>query len=634
MKIKIEFPDGSKKEYEKGISGLDIAKSIGERLARAALAIEVDGEIKDLDVNIKNDSKIRIITFADKEGKDIFWHSASHLMTQAVLRVFKGQNIGLGVGMPVENGFYQDYGIKELHPEDLKKIEKEMQKIVAEKLEITQKDISKKDALKFYKKDPYKIELTKAVPGNKVSMYCQGEFDNLCKGPHVPNTSYLKAFKLMKIAGAYWRGNSKNKMLTRIYGVAFPDKKQLKGYLRLLEEAEKRDHRKLGKKLELFSIHDEGPGFPFFLPKGVVLWNQLISFWRKLHDEAGYVEVMTPVILHRSLWEQSGHWTNYKENMYTLKIEDQDYAIKPMNCPGGMLIYNEKIHSYKELPLRVGELGHVHRHEMSGVLAGLFRVRAFTQDDAHIYMTPDQIKDEIIKVIDLSEKFYKIFGFEYEIELSTRPEKSIGTAKQWEFTTAQLKKALDEKGIDYRINEGDGAFYGPKIDFHLKDAIGRTWQCGTIQLDMSLPERFDLTYVGEDGNNTDRPFMIHRTIYGSIERFMGILIEHYAGKFPLWLNPEQVRVIVVSDKFKPYAKKVLQQFRNTGIRAQGDFRAESISKKIREAQLDYVNYMIVIGEKEVEKKTINVRTRDNKVLGELDPNKFAKDLLKEIKDGK
>ncbi len=634
MKIKIEFPDGSKKEYEKGISGLDIAKSIGERLARAALAIEVDGEIKDLDVNIKNDSKIRIITFADKEGKDIFWHSASHLMTQAVLRVFKGQNIGLGVGMPVENGFYQDYGIKELHPEDLKKIEKEMQKIVAEKLEITQKDISKKDALKFYKKDPYKIELTKAVPGNKVSMYCQGEFDNLCKGPHVPNTSYLKAFKLMKIAGAYWRGNSKNKMLTRIYGVAFPDKKQLKGYLRLLEEAEKRDHRKLGKKLELFSIHDEGPGFPFFLPKGVVLWNQLISFWRKLHDEAGYVEVMTPVILHRSLWEQSGHWTNYKENMYTLKIEDQDYAIKPMNCPGGMLIYNEKIHSYKELPLRVGELGHVHRHEMSGVLAGLFRVRAFTQDDAHIYMTPDQIKDEIIKVIDLSEKFYKIFGFEYEIELSTRPEKSIGTAKQWEFTTAQLKKALDEKGIDYRINEGDGAFYGPKIDFHLKDAIGRTWQCGTIQLDMSLPERFDLTYVGEDGNNTHRPFMIHRTIYGSIERFMGILIEHYAGKFPLWLNPEQVRVIVVSDKFKPYAKKVLQQFRNTGIRAQGDFRAESISKKIREAQLDYVNYMIVIGEKEVEKKTINVRTRDNKVLGELDPNKFAKDLLKEIKDGK
>ncbi|MBU0757936.1 MAG: threonine--tRNA ligase [Nanoarchaeota archaeon] len=628
--ITIEFPDGSKKDFDKGVTGLDIAKSIGERLAMAALGIEVDGKIKDITSRIENNAKIRILTFKDKEGKDIFWHSASHLMTQAILRIFKDQDIGLGVGMPIEQGFYQDYDMKEIHEEDLEKIEKEMQKIVDEKLEISHKDIPKKQALDFYKKDPYKIELTNAVPGDNVSMYTQGEFDNLCKGPHVPNTSYIKAFKLTKIAGAYWRGKSDNKMLTRIYGVAFPDKKELKSYLTLLEEAEKRDHRKLGKELELFSIHDEGPGFPFFLPKGMVIKNELVNFWRREHEKAGYVEIQTPIILNRALWERSGHWMNYRENMYTTQIDKEDFAIKPMNCPGGMLVYNEKVHSYKELPMRVGELGIVHRHEMSGVLAGLFRVRVFTQDDAHIFMTEEQIKPEIMDLMDLFKRFYNLFGFDYSVELSTRPEKSIGTDEQWEFTTAQLKAALDAKGVEYKINEGDGAFYGPKIDFHLKDCIGRTWQCGTIQLDMSLPERFDLTYMGKDGTQKHRPFMIHRVVYGSLERFMGILIEHYAGKFPLWLSPVQARLMTVADRFEDYAKKIKDMFFDKGLRIEIDNRSESINKKVREAQMEKVPIMITIGEKEVEADSLAVRTIDGKVKFGVKPEDLMAKMLEAI----
>ncbi|MFH0875656.1 MAG: threonine--tRNA ligase [archaeon] len=633
-KIIIEFPDGTKRKFDKDISGLDIAKSIGRRLGEDALSIEVNGNIKDLSYNIDSNSKIRIFTWQDKAGKDIFWHSASHLMTQAILRVFKDQNIGLGVGVATEDGFYQDYDIMELHPEDLEKIEKEMQKIVEEKLNITQRNIPKNEALEFYKKDPYKIELANAVPGDVVSMYSQGEFDNLCKGPHVPNTSYIKAFKLVKIAGAYWRGDSKNKMLTRVYGIAFQSKKELDEYLKLIEEAEKRDHRKLGKELELFSIHEEGPGFPFFLPKGMIIKNELVNYWREEHRIAGYLEIQTPIMLNRSLWETSKHWFNYKENMYTTKIDNEDYAIKPMNCPGGMLVYKEKVHSYRELPLKVGELGIVHRHELSGVLAGLFRVRVFTQDDAHIYMREDQIKEEIIKVIELAEKFYKLFGFEYKIELSTKPAKAIGTDEQWEFTTAQLKAALDEKGIKYKINPGDGAFYGPKIDFHLKDCIGRTWQCGTIQLDMSQPVNFDLTYMDKDGTQGKRPFMIHRTIYGSLERFMGILIEHFAGKFPLWLSPVQVRILTVADRFEGYAKKICDSYFEQGIRAEVDARSESINKKVREAQLQKIPIMLTVGEKEEQQGTVALRTLDGKVKFGANPDELLALIKKDIKEKK
>jgi threonyl-tRNA synthetase len=626
-KIELEFPDGSKKEYDKGTNGLEIAQKIGERLANDAIAVKLDDELIDLKKPIEKNGKFQILTFKDKEGKDIFWHSASHLMSQAVLRVFKGQNIGLGVGTAVENGFYQDYGMKPLHPEDLKKIEEEMKKIVDEKLEIKQRNIPKKEAIEFYKEDPYKIELANAVPGDIVSMYSQGEFDNLCKGPHLPNTKKIKAFKLMKVAGAYWRGDSKNNQLQRIYGVAFPDKKDLKKYLNLIEEAEKRDHRKIGKTLELFSIHDEGPGFPFFLPKGVTIINILQNFWRKEHKKAGYVEIKTPMILSRTLWEQSGHWGHYKENMYFTKIDDHDFAVKPMNCPGGILIFKEKVHSYRELPIRAGEMGIVHRHELSGVLTGLFRVRCFTQDDAHIFMTEEQIKDEIIGVINLTNKFYKLFGFEYHVELSTKPEKALGSAKVWETAEKGLEDAMKSMGIKYKINPGDGAFYGPKIDFHLKDCLGRTWQCGTIQLDFAMPEKFDLTYEGKDGKK-HRPVMIHRVIYGSIERFLGILIEHFKGRFPLWITPVQVRVIGIADRHQKYVDEIMKKLEDNDIRVETDTRAETINKKVKEAQVQQIPIIIVCGDKEIEKNSLNIRTLD----GKLKPDVKIESLIKVIKD--
>jgi threonyl-tRNA synthetase len=631
--IAITFPDGTKKQLKKGITGLEIANSISEGLGRAAIAIKVNDELLDLYVPIEKNAKVQIITFKDKEGKGVFWHSASHLMTQAVLRVFKDQDVGLGVGFAIENGFYQDYDMKPIHPDDLEKIEAEMKKIVKEKLDIRIKDVSKKEALKFYKKDPYKTEMIGDVPGDSVKLYCQGELKNLCKGPHVPNTKILKSFKLMKIAGAYWRGDANKPQLQRIYGIAFPDKKELKQYLHLLEEAEKRDHRKIGKELDLFSFHEEGPGFPFLHPKGMDIWNELLDYWREEHRNAGYVETRTPVMLHRSLWEQSGHWENYRENMYTTHVDDQDFAIKPMNCPGGMLVYKEKVHSYKEFPLKVGEIGLVHRHELSGVLSGMFRVRSFHQDDAHIFMEDHQIQSEVIRLMKLIDKMYKMFGFEYNIELSTRPEKRIGNEKLWDNAEEALQNALEKSGFEFQINEGDGAFYGPKIDYHLKDAIGRTWQCGTIQLDMALPERFELEYDGKDGKK-HRPVMLHRTIYGGIERFFGILIEHYAGKFPLWLSPNQVKILPIADRHMDYAKQVHKKLFDAGIRVEIDDRAESTNKKVRDAQTSQFNYILVVGDKEAENDTINIRTRDNVVHGEKDVRGFLAEILDEIKTRK
>ena len=630
-KIRIKLPDGSSKSYNKGVTGLEVAKSIGPRLADAALAFELDGKLADLSTKINNDSKIRITTFKDKEGKEVFRHSASHLMTQAVLRLFKGQNIGLGVGMPIDTGYYQDYDIENLTDDDLKKIEKEMQKIVQEQLKISQKNVPKKEAYAFYKKDPYKTQFIDEVPGEKVSMYTQGEFDNLCKGPHVPNTSYIKTFKLTKIAGAYWKGDSKNKMLTRIYGVAFPEKKQLKDYLKLLEEAEKRDHRKLGKQLDLFSLHEEGPGFVFWHPKGTIMINTLLDFWREEHIKNGYKEVKTPMILDMELWKRSGHWTNYKGMMYFTKVDERDFAIKPMNCPGGILIFKEHLPSYRDLPIKMAELGLVHRHELSGVLAGLFRVRAFTQDDAHIFMMEKQMKQEVINVINLTDKIYKTFNFDYHVELSTQPEKHIGSDKQWQIATNALKKALQSKKIKYKINEGDGAFYGPKIDFHIKDCLGRTWQCATIQLDMAMPDKFDINYIGEDGNK-HKVVMLHRTILGSIERFSGILIEHYAGKFPLWLAPVQIRILTVADRFEKYANKIKEELTKHKLRVEVDARTESVGYKVREAQLQKIPLVINVGEKEEKQGTVAVRTLDNKLHFGVKVEDLIKKIKKNVED--
>ncbi len=631
-KIKIEFPDGSIKEFDKGVTGYEIAASIGERLAKDALAIKVNGILKDLYSKIEEDAKIRVITFKDKEGKEIFRHSAAHVLADAVLRVFP--NAKLTIGPSIDNGFYYDFDVENPFTEkDLEKIEAEMKKIVDqdikfERIEPETKEEAKEILAKHHKGNEYKLELIDDLGDEKATFYRHGSFVDLCRGPHVPSTGKIKAFKLTKIAGAYWRGDAKNKQLQRIYGVAFPGKKELNEYLKLLKEAESRDHRKLGHELELFSIHDEGPGFPFMLPKGVILKDELIKYWKELHRKYNYKLVQTPIILNRKLWETSKHWFNYKENMYTLKIDNEDFAVKPMNCPGGMLVYKEKVHSYKELPLRLGELGIVHRHELSGALSGLFRVRVFTQDDAHHFMTEGQMKDEVNFLIDLYQEVYGKFGFKYHVELSTRPEKSIGTDEQWEFLTNTLKEVMEKRKMDYKINEGDGAFYGPKIDFHLYDCLGRTWQCGTIQLDMAQPENFDLRYMGEDGTMDHRPIMLHRVVYGSIERFMGILIEHFAGKFPLWLAPEQVRIITVSQKFEKYANEIKEKYFDSNIRVELDNRAESIPKKVRDAQAMKIPLILTIGEKETSSRTVAVRTMDNEVRFGIDSDM----LLEKIKN--
>jgi len=613
-------------EFDKGISAGDVAKAVGDD---KALVVKINGQIKDLTTKLTADTTIEFLGFDSKEGKEVFRHSASHVMAQAIKRIFP--DVKLTIGPAVEDGFYYDFDTKEpFTPEDLKKIQKEMHRIIKKKIVFERIELSSEDAKKKLKKEPYKLEMIDELGDEQITVYQAGEFCDLCKGPHVPHTGYIKSYKLTKLAGAYWRGNVKNKQLQRVYGVAFPSKEELKNYLNLLEEAKKRDHKMLGKKLKLFSVHEEGPGFPFWHPKGLFIFNKLMEVWREEHRIAGYVEIKTPIILSRKLWEQSGHWKNYKENMYFTKIDEEDYAIKPMNCPGGMLMYNEQVHSYKELPMRVGEIGLVHRHELSGVLNGLFRVRQFHQDDAHIYMTHAQIKDEIINVINLTEKLYSMFGLTYHMELSTRPEKSIGTDEQWEKATNGLKEALESSGQEYLINEGDGAFYGPKIDFHIKDAIGRTWQCGTIQLDMAQPDNFDLTYMGEDGENKHRPVMIHRTIFGSFERFIGILIEHYAGKFPLWLSPVQVKILTVADKFKDYAEKIAQIYDDAGLRVEVDSRSQTLNKKVREAQLENVNYILVVGENEEKNKTVTVRTRNNEIKGEKKTDDFKNELLKEL----
>ena len=608
--INITLPDGKIVESDGPVSGEAVAKGISEGFARNCVAMEVDGKLTDLSTPIDTDASVVFITTKDEQGLDIMRHSAAHVMAEAILNLYPGAK--LTIGPVIEDGFYYDIDMPPISEDDFPKIEQEINKIIKAKKPFVRKTLSKTEALDLYKDNAFKTELISELEDGTISIYEQGGFTDLCRGPHVPNTGLVKALKLMKVSGAYWRGDSERPMLQRLYGTAFFDKKELKAYLHLLEEAKKRDHRKLGTALDLFSFHEEAAGMPFFHARGMELWNALLAYWREEHKKAGYVETKTPIMLHKSLWERSGHWENYRENMYTSLIEEFDYAIKPMNCPGGMLLYKTKHHSYNDLPIRAGEIGLVHRHELSGVLSGLFRVRAFHQDDAHIFMTEEMIEDEILGVLRLVERMYNTFGLGFHLELSTRPEKSIGTDEQWEKATEGLRSALDKSGRDYKINEGDGAFYGPKIDIHIKDALGRTWQCGTIQLDMNLPERFDLTYVGAD-NQRHRPVMIHRVIYGSIERFLGILIEHYAGKFPLWLAPCQAVVLAMNDDVAGYAKEVKAKLEEAGLRMEIDLRAESINKKVRDAQLSKMPLMLTVGGKEEAAKTLAVRTLDGKV---------------------
>ena len=625
--IKITLPDGSIREYEKGVKVLDVTRDISEGLARVALGAVVNEDIKGMQESVNEDSTFRVVKFEDPEGKKIFWHTSAHIMALAVQRLFPG--VKFAIGPAIDNGFYYDFDTEHrFTPEDLEKIEKEMAKIVKEGYVLERFEMPRDEALKYFKdKDEvYKVDLIENLPPDEIiSFYKLGDFTDLCAGPHLYDIKKVKAIKLLSIAGAYWRGDENNKMLQRIYGTTYEKKKDLEEYLNRLEEAKKRDHRKLGKELDLFSIHEEGPGFPFFHPKGMILRNILENFWKEEHIKRGYGEIKTPLILNEALWHQSGHWDHYKENMYFTKIDDSDYAIKPMNCPGSILVYKSQLYSYRDFPLRLGELGLVHRHELSGALHGLMRVRSFTQDDAHIYCLPSQIKSEIKGVIDLADYIYNVFGFKYHVELSTRPENSMGTEEQWNLATDSLREVLEEKGIDFIINEGDGAFYGPKIDFHLEDAIGRTWQCGTIQLDFQMPERFDLYYIDKD-NEKKRPVMIHRTILGSIERFMGILIEHYAGKFPVWLAPVQASILPISDKFNDYAYELREEMNSKGIRIEVDDRAEKIGYKIREAQLKRVPYMLIVGEKEVQDRLVSARSRDNGDLGQMTIDDFEAKL--------
>ncbi len=630
--MKVTLKDGSINEYDQPMRVIDIAADISPGLARAACAGELNGKRVDLRTVIDDDCTLSILTANDEEGLATLRHTASHVMAQAIKRLYPDAK--LSIGPSIADGFYYDIDFAEpFTADDMGKVEDEMRKIVKEAFPIERYTLPREEALAFMreKEEPYKIELIEDLPEDaEISFYRQGEFTDLCAGPHLMNTKDIgKAFKLTSIAGAYWRGNEHNKMLTRIYATAFPKKEDLDHYLWMMEEAKKRDHRKLGRELGLFMMNDAGPGFPFFLPKGMVLKNTLLDYWREIHKKAGYVEISTPMILNRSLWETSGHWDHYKDNMYTTVIDGEDYAIKPMNCPGSVLVYASEPRSYRDLPMRMGELGLVHRHEKSGQLHGLMRVRAFTQDDAHIYMMPEQIKDEIKGVVKLIDEVYSLFGFPYHVELSTRPENSMGSDEDWEMATDALREALEEMGLDYAVNEGDGAFYGPKIDFHLVDAIGRTWQCGTIQLDFQLPQRFNLEYQGADGEK-HRPIMIHRVAFGSIERFIGILIEHFAGAFPTWLAPVQAIVLPISDKFIGYAESVRDKIDDAGIRVEIDERSEKIGYKIREAQLQKIPYMIIVGQKEMDGGVISVRSRFEGDEGQKDLDEFISDVKEEI----
>jgi threonyl-tRNA synthetase len=627
----IILKDGTQNEFEKGMTVYEIAKSISKRLAKEAVGGKFNGKVVELNTKIEEDGKLEILTFDDEEGKKIYWHTSSHILAQAVKRLFK--DVKLAIGPAIDNGFYYDFDTdRPFTTEDFEAIEQEMNKIIKEDYKLERFVLPKDEAIKLMeeKGEPYKVELIEEIPeGEEISFYKQGEFTDLCAGPHLMSTGMVKTIKLLSVAGAYWKGDEKNKMLQRIYGISFPKKSMLDEYLHMLEEAKKRDHRKLGKELDLFSIHPEGPGFPFFHPKGMIIRNILEDFWRKEHIKHGYQEIKTPIILNEELWRRSGHWDHYKENMYFTEIDGETYAIKPMNCPGAMLIYKSTMHSYRDLPLRLCELGLVHRHELSGVLHGLMRVRSFTQDDAHLFMTPEQVEDEILGVINLVDYFYKIFGFEYFVELSTRPENSMGSDEDWELATNALISALNRVNLPYKVNEGDGAFYGPKIDFHLKDSIGRTWQCGTIQLDFQMPERFELEYIGSDGEK-HRPIMLHRVIYGSIERFIGILTEHFAGAFPTWLAPVQVKVLPISDKHYAYAQNVYGRLLENDIRAELDDRNEKIGYKIREAQLQKIPYMLIVGDKEVEQGTVSLRSRKEGDVGAISLNEFIEKILKEI----
>ncbi|MFR8505837.1 MAG: threonine--tRNA ligase [Peptoniphilus sp.] len=629
----IKYPDGSQKEYESGVKVSQITGDISEGLLRQSLGAVVNGEILGLDDKVYEDADFKVVKFEDKEGKQIFWHTASHIMAYAIQELYPDTKFAIGPS--TETGFYYDLDLEHRFvEEDFKAIEDKMKEIAKKDLPVEKIEISREEALKYFKEkgQDYKVELINDLPADeKITMYKIGDFLDLCKGPHLLSTKKIKAIKLLSIAGAYWRGDSNNKMLQRLYGIAFEKQSQLEEYITRREEAEKRDHRKLGKELDLFSMHEEGPGFPFFHPNGMILRNNLLNWWRGVLEENGYGEILTPIILNEALWHRSGHWDHYKDNMYFTKIDDGDYAVKPMNCPGSILVYNSNKHSYRDLPIRLAEYGIVHRHELSGALHGLFRVRTFTQDDAHVYCLFSQVKDEVFKMIDLADYLYSTFGFKYSIELSTRPDDYMGELEAWNLAEKSLKEALEEKNLPYTINEGDGAFYGPKIDFHLEDAIGRTWQCGTIQLDFQLPENFDLTYVDENGER-QRPVMLHRALLGSVERFMGILIEHFAGKFPLWLSPVQVEVIPVSDKFKDFAESIADKLHAAGLRVHLDGRAEKVGYKIREAQVKKINYMLVIGEKEETSGKLSVRKRNGEEVQDVDVDEFIASLKEEIKN--
>ncbi len=625
--MKITLKDGNVIEYSKPLRVIDIAENISPGLARNACAAIVNGEEKDLRYLIEEDATLEIVPFGSKAGDHAFRHSSAHLMAQAVQRLYPGAKFAIGPA--IEDGFYYDIEFEEpITQDDIPKIEEEMRRIVKEDIPIERYILSREEALKWAhdEGETYKAELISDLPEDAIiSFYRQGDFTDLCAGPHLMSTGVIKAFKLTSLAGAYWRGDEKNKMLTRIYGVSFPKKKDLDEYLERLEEAKKRDHRKLGREMELFTFMDEGPGFAFFLPKGMVLKNTLMNYWRKVHDRYDYKEISTPIMLTRDLWETSGHWDHYRENIYTSVIDEQAYAIKPMNCPGAMLVYGAGQHSYRELPLRIAEVGLVHRHEMSGALHGLMRVRAFNQDDAHIFITLDQIRDEVENVVNLIDEVYKHFGFKYHVELSTRPEDSMGTDEEWNAAISGLKDVLENMGLPYEINEGDGAFYGPKIDFHLEDSIGRTWQCGTIQLDFQMPRRFNLEYIGADGER-HMPIVIHRVAFGSIERFIGILIEHYAGKFPLWLAPVQVKVLPVSRNTEDYAQEVMSLLRSKGIRAELDDRDEKIGFKVRSAQMEKIPYSLILGQREADNRTVSVRILDEGEAGVQSLDEFVGEI--------
>ena len=631
--VKIILPDGSAKEYAAGTTLGEAVKQLSNSLAKKVLAANVNGELTDLREELVDGSEVAFLTFEEDGGKHTLRHTASHILAQAVKRLWPEAK--LAIGPAIDKGFYYDIDMEHtLTPEDLGKIEKEMSRIVKENLPITKSVMSRQEAIEFFKSknEDYKVELIQDLPEDAViSCYSQGDFIDLCSGPHVASTGKVKAFKLQSIAGAYWRGDEKNKMLQRIYGTAFEKKEELDAYLHLLEEAAKRDHRKLGKELGLFVIKEEGPGFPFFLPKGMALRNELENFWREVHHEFEYEEIRTPIILNKQLWETSGHWFHYRENMYTTIIDEEEYAIKPMNCPGGILVYQNEMHSYRDFPLRYAELGLVHRHELSGALHGLFRVRAFTQDDAHVFMLPSQMQSELMKVIELFDRIYSQFGLKYHVELSTKPDNAMGDDAIWEAATEALRNAIEAKGIPYVINPGDGAFYGPKLDYHIEDSLGRTWQCGTIQLDMNLPERFQIEYVGEDGQK-HRPIMIHRACFGSMERFIGILTEHYAGAFPTWMAPVQVKILPISEKHVEYAKDLAKQMHRDYVRVEVDDRSEKIGYKIRQAQMAKVPYMLVVGDKEVEEGTVNVRKHGGDELGSVPFEEFFNSIKTEIKE--